>query len=213
MFTYTPIMDLLTFNMKEDIQWFYHNITTLKLEHMLVHSQFIKYSPTRFILPTGLKRLKFDPTKNNKSYALSSAINKVHRSVDFLPSTLQELILGDSFDQPVDNLPAGLKILRFGREFNQSVDNLPTGLEVVQFGTMFSRHIGRLPGTVKYLALGVCFTRKIRRLPSAIMLVYYPQVPTLVIEHSVKQLSTNQLHVWQAAVEEYLMQKGIKFWK
>jgi hypothetical protein len=53
-----------------------------------------------------------------------------------LPSSLQHLILSDSFDHAID-LPASLESVRFGASFNTPGLTLPAGLKDVYFSTPY----------------------------------------------------------------------------
>lgn len=49
--------------------------------------------------------------------------------MDNLPEGIQQIIVGDIFNQPINNLPSTLKHLVLGTRFDNSLDNLPESLE------------------------------------------------------------------------------------
>jgi len=95
-----------------------------------------------------------------------------NQSVDFLPSSIKELIFSRDFNQPVDNLPNNITHLTFGRNFNQSINNLPTSLTHIIFEEQYTENttistfnqsiegLSRLTN-LKYLKFGYHFSQNI----------------------------------------------------
>jgi len=84
---------------------------------------------------------------------------------------LEELVLGDKFNQPVNNLSPNLKKISFGYEFNNYVDNLPNNIEYIKFGHNFNYQVDYLPCSLKYIIFGNNFNFTIDNLPSSIVYV------------------------------------------
>ncbi len=93
--------------------------------------------------------------KSQDNYA---AFNK---PIDFLPSSLKSLTLGDKFNYPVDTLPKSLKYLSIGNAFNCPMNSLPDTIEELHIGHLFNHQIERLPSSLHILVLGHSFDQPI----------------------------------------------------
>lgn len=81
---------------------------------------------------------------------------------------IEEIILGERFNQEVNNLSPGLKRISFGYEFNKTVNNLPNKLEYIRFGHDFNNNVDYLPCSLEYIIFGESFNKNIDNLPSTI---------------------------------------------
>jgi hypothetical protein len=97
------------------------------------------------------------------------------QSIDKLPDSVQEIVLGRSFNQPVNKWPANLKYLHFLRDpkFNQSLDNLPYGIKEINIestggNSKFNQPVDNLPDTLKLLNLGGGFNQPVDNLPESL---------------------------------------------
>jgi len=106
---------------------------------------------TELILPNSFNK----PIHNTSKSFLPSSLeyinfgNSFNQTIDILPSNLKKITFGNSFNRLVDNLPKTIKEIEFGNSFNQSVDNLPIGIEIITFGLSFTKTLDNLPITVK----------------------------------------------------------------
>ncbi|CAJ1454352.1 unnamed protein product, partial [Effrenium voratum] len=84
-----------------------------------------------------------------------------------LPSNLQSLNFGPSFNQSLEDLalPRGLQSLAFGDSFNWTLDGtlgtLPN-LQSLTFGSEFNRSLDALPSSLRTLTLGDSFNQSLR---------------------------------------------------
>ena len=90
--------------------------------------------------------------------------NSFNQSVENLPATLKKLGLGNAFNQSVENLPATLKKLTLGNAFNQSINNLPKELIELTLGNAFNQPVDNLPKELIELTLGNAFNQPIHNL-------------------------------------------------
>jgi hypothetical protein len=84
---------------------------------------------------------------------------------------IQELVLGEKFDQPVNNISPNLKKITFGYDFNQSVENLPNKLEYIKFGNNFNKCIDYLPCSLTNIIFGNNFNQSVDNLPTSVILI------------------------------------------
>jgi hypothetical protein len=88
--------------------------------------------------------------------------------IDHEQSNIQEIILGDKFNQSVNNLSPCIKKISFGYEFNHLVNNLPNELEYIKFGDNFNNNVDYLQCSLIYIIFGNSFNYNIDNLPSSI---------------------------------------------
>ena len=100
----------------------------------------------RLKLPSKLTHLIFD----DFSY-FNRSLNGV------LPTGLQQLTLGMTFNQPLNILPNELQYLTFGNSFNQPLNKLPDGLTYLTFGNSFNQPLHKLPDGLTHLTFGNSF--------------------------------------------------------
>ena len=92
---------------------------------------------------------------------------------NILPSGLQELIIGPSYNYPLDNLPNGLKILtfiwsKFNQEFyNHDLNMLPDSVEDISFPANFNGTISKLPKNIKKIRVDVKYKEMIDKIIAA----------------------------------------------
>ncbi len=123
------------------------------------------------VLPVGLTKLTIGSSKSDKRpYGFPSGLLKLMCQGCFasdmikfkgrLPSTLTELTLEFSFNEPLQPgfLPTGLKKLCFGRDFNQFLfpGVLPSGLVELHLGGGFGRSFS-FPSSLRILFLAKQF--------------------------------------------------------
>ena len=84
---------------------------------------------------------------------------------------LEELVLGEKFNQSVNNMSPNLKRISFGYDFNHPVENLPTNIEYIKFGHEFNQNIDYLPCALKYIIFGFKFNQSIDNIPSSIIYI------------------------------------------
>lgn len=90
----------------------------------------------------------------------------------FLPSSLVELQLDESFNEPVNHiLPPNLIRLEFGNQFNQNIDHLPSKLQYLHLGCCFNQTIDQLPDSLLELNIWGNFNQPIRKLPSSLQIL------------------------------------------
>jgi len=54
--------------------------------------------------------------------------------IDYLPDSLEELKLGQKFNDPLDNLPISLKTLKISKKYNKNrLNNLPKNVQVIYY--------------------------------------------------------------------------------
>jgi hypothetical protein len=105
---------------------------------------------------------------------------------DDWPPRLEELVLGDAWNQRLVGLPTTLRSLTLGRNFNHHllVGNLPHGLRRLVFGDHFNNPVLHIPDTVEYLEFGFRFNVKLPRLPANVKHVVLPAMyPQQWVEH------------------------------
>lgn len=146
----------------------------------------INIKPNKY--PSKLKKIifgeNFDQPIDNLPKILNEIIftqySKFNQPINFLPNSLEILILGNSFNNSLDNLPNSLKYLTIGNTcskyfnasciFNQSLDNLPNSLIELTFcnESIFQKSLDNLPNTLKKITLSGYYTGSIDNLSDSI---------------------------------------------
>ncbi len=137
----------------------------------------------------------FNETLNDNDYETMSKYRRVgfgymfNQKLENLPSNIEELRLGESFDQPIDLLQKPidfgfccfynfltnlrtknytLKKLVITGKFNHSIDNLPDSIEYLEIIGFFNQPINKLPANLKYLKIVGKFNQNIKSFPSGL---------------------------------------------
>eukprot|EP01111_Echinosteliopsis_oligospora_P014345 TRINITY_DN5392_c0_g1_i1.p1 TRINITY_DN5392_c0_g1~~TRINITY_DN5392_c0_g1_i1.p1 ORF type:complete len:422 (-),score=36.27 TRINITY_DN5392_c0_g1_i1:107-1372(-) len=141
-------------------------------------------------LPSSLKSLRLPQWFNDK-------IDKR------LPPNLEELRVGDDFDQTVDGLPMNLKKLWLGIDFSHRLDQLPQKLEELRMACAVEHDTHNLPRTLKHLTCGIVdwngHEATIDNLPpglTELIIPFYPK-PLIYLPVAVQRLecSSQQIRV------------------
>ncbi|EGG24679.1 hypothetical protein DFA_02923 [Cavenderia fasciculata] len=140
-------------------------------------------------------------TDNNQIEAHSLIIYDMLLLPGALPSTIQSLTFGDSYNQPISVgvLPPTLQSLTFGDGYNQpiSVGVLPESLQSLTFGDSYNQAIsvGTLPSTLQSLTFGDSYNQAISDgvLPSSLQSLtfgdsYNQEIPVGVLPSSLQSL-------------------------
>jgi len=122
------------------------------LSNLFLNSKANKYN---------LKILKIGYPYKNHSASVSSFDLKT------IPLSVEELVLGDEFNQELSFLPPNLKKITFGFNFKHYIkpDDLPDTLESITFGYIFNQEIKKYPNNLKYLELGRNYSQNLNNLP------------------------------------------------
>jgi len=114
-------------------------------------------------LPPTIKTLEFldgtiDYNDGPREYSIFD------HPVEKLPTSIEKIKFGYSFNQPIGMLPRGIRYLEFGEEFDQSVDNLPPGLKTLIVKTRFNQCLDNLPDGLEELKIigTVCYEEQRR---------------------------------------------------
>lgn len=130
----------------------------ITLEELCICSDYFN-QPLEY-LPPNLKILElYNNFENNYDY-----------SFDYLPLSLEKLILPDNYKGSLDNLPINLKFIEIGYNYEGSVNNLPDTIEIIQWISIldYKQKILKLPANLKEVIYGhdnftTNMTQKIRR--------------------------------------------------
>lgn len=144
-----------------------------------------KYMRMIYNLPDGLEELKII---NNYKYLreifLSAPIVKLKKIIikheccntlytvssfdlQSIPSSVEEIVFDNNFNQPLDYLPPGIKKITFGTNFNHSIGpkNMPDSVEYLKLGYNYNIRISKYPANLKVLKFGRNYTSNIKNLP------------------------------------------------
>ena len=99
----------------------------------------------KYIIPSNILFIQFGHNFNN---LIDNLVIKNEQD------KIQEIILGEKFNQPVNNLSPNIKKILFGYEFNYPVINLPNGLEYIKFGNDFNHNVDYLPCSLTCVVFG-----------------------------------------------------------
>ena len=70
--------------------------------------------------------------------------------INYLPNSLEELILTHDFDLELNNLPNSIKIIIFfGFNYNKELNNLPNSLEYLELPYEYNKKISNIPKSLK----------------------------------------------------------------
>lgn len=108
---------------------------------------------------------------------LLDGLDKIHfgccfnQTVDKLPCTITELILGQNFNNQINNLPPKLFKLQIGKYFNYPIDNLPINLKILNFDneSKFTHLLDNLPNGLKILKIGYEYNLELDNLPNSLI--------------------------------------------
>ncbi len=116
-----------------------------------------------------------------------------NKSINFLPSNIEEIRLGLNFSKPLTELPSELKSLYL--HSNVSLDNLSQVIENLYLGGIFNLPINNLPDGVKKICINSeFFNYPIDNLPNTIEELYlhgYFNQPIDNLPNSLKKLVVN----------------------
>jgi len=109
---------------------------------------------------------------NLKEFELYNDMESIYDySFDYLPITLEKLVLPNNYKGNLDNLPNNLKSLTIGYEFSSSLNNLPDSIEYIEWISIYEYKgkIMKLPKNLKEVVYGHNYetknmTSKIRRM-------------------------------------------------
>lgn len=139
------------------INYLPHNLKTLFIvDNNYFAESYINYLPpnlvnliiNKSILPVDIH---FPPTLQFLQFGAS---NPNHR-IDYLPQSLQYLILSEYFNQPINNLPPYLTHLIIGSHFTESLDFLPYHLKLLNINCNYKNQISQLPPNLQKIQLNL----------------------------------------------------------
>lgn len=150
---------------------FYDNLQniTFELEELKIslESLFLKKNMNAL---QKLKKLILDNIDIN--YISNLKINKKSSfDMKLIPNSVEELELGDKFNQIIDYLPSNLKVLNIGSLFNYKIDHkiLPDTVEKIFFGYCYNRSLFEYPSNLKTLKFGRNFSCNLINLPNKLV--------------------------------------------
>jgi len=122
---------------------------------------------------------------------------------DYLPITLQTLIIYGVFNGYLDNLPVNLKTLEIKTDFNGLLNNLPSGLEnLVIESRIFDKELNQLPLSLKSLDiktyLGYKVYCKIRSCPNII------ELKLSMCDIDIIPNSVEKIHIYQWEIQDLI---------
>jgi hypothetical protein len=121
-----------------------------------------------------------DPDKNDNNYRKISIYKK---EINITNNKIEELYLGQMFNNEIIKLPESLKILEIGGCFNKPLDNLPPNLKILVLGSQFNYSLENLPENLVCLALGFDFKHKLEYLPKNLKHLSLNNGPLFSIEN------------------------------
>lgn len=88
-----------------------------------------------------------------------------------IPNSVEEIVFGDTFNQPLTYLPKEVKKITFGFNYNQLIGygDLPDSIEYLEFGYKFNNVIIKYPSNLKILKFGRNYSSKIDNLPEGLI--------------------------------------------
>ena len=157
-------------------------VTWDTLPTTLTHLSFFGYHGYTLQCPPKLQTLAINGTYNTSLDTLSSSLRELRLPTSFNqplqhlpPLKHMKFCAWSRFNHPVDNLPSSLTSITFGRHFNQPVDNLPSSLLEIHFGQLFNHSIDKLPPHLTHLSFAKLsfFNQPTTNLPSSLKVVKF----------------------------------------
>jgi hypothetical protein len=137
----------------------YNYIKVLAYKDTIVFGK--EFNQSLSILPSNITKI-FLGTKFQKSLIdIPSSIKSIIfandslfvGSFDYLHNELEELIIGDGYDQSINKLPNNLKILILGKKFNSKIKNFPNDLKYLYIGESYIDYLDNLPDNLETLVI------------------------------------------------------------
>lgn len=121
---------------------------------------------------------------------------------------MEEIILGEDFNQSIDLLPIKIKKLSLEGEFNQSLINLPLGLEELKINGKFNELIN-LPKNLKKISLDTNYSGILELPPNLEILNINSPCNIIEIPSTVKRIRIGEKYV-QPLYYQKICENGIK---
>lgn len=112
----------------------------------------------------NLKILRIGYSYKNHSSAVTNF------DLTTIPRTIEELELGDEFNQELNFLPQNLKKITFGFNFKHNIkpNDLPETIESIILGYIFNIKMTKYPKNLRYFELGRNFSQNLDNLPNGL---------------------------------------------